>query len=118
MSHNEEITLVVILATKPGKGQRFIDLSTQAYKNFAPKEPGCLQFQIIGDDSASDNADEQRWSIIERYESKEALTQHQSTASYRLLFEAFMAEELLAGTPVSFEGKALSMGHSHGVSTK
>ena len=83
----EELTLVVIITTRPGKGQRvryhqlyhdtvqipanfwtkFLDLSTEAYKTFEKKEPWCLQFQIVRSTDVADDSKEQRWAIIERY---------------------------------------------------
>ncbi|CAK1362433.1 unnamed protein product [Cercospora beticola] len=111
MGSSEEITLVAIVKTQPGKGERFVELSTEAYNTFALKEPGCLQFQIIRQDGDGSADSEQTWAVIERYASKEHLAQHRSTDSYSRLFEQFVAEELLSGNPMMFEGKAVEMGH-------
>ncbi|PPJ60947.1 hypothetical protein CBER1_08582 [Cercospora berteroae] len=111
MGSSEEVTLVAIVKTQPGKGERFVELSTQAYNTFAPKEPGRLQFQIIRQDEDASVDSEQTWAVIERYASKEHLAQHRSTDSYSRLFEQFMAEELLSGNPTMFKGKAVEMAH-------
>ncbi|KAM3422563.1 hypothetical protein BST61_g58 [Cercospora zeina] len=91
--------------------RNFVELSTQAYNNFAPKESGCFQFQIIRQDGGGSAGDEQSRAIIERYASKEHLAHHRSTESSRLLFETLMAEERLSGSPLMLEGQAVEMGH-------
>jgi len=68
-----EVMLVISIQTLPGKGHEQI----VAYENLAPTvraEPGCLQYDlhsVIGD--------EDRFVLIERWSSEEALAAHDVT---------------------------------------
>jgi quinol monooxygenase YgiN len=69
----EEVNLVVMIEVMPGKR----DLQIEAYKNLKPlvlAEPGCLQYELF-----SDAADENKFLLIERWTSQDALDAHDQT---------------------------------------
>jgi len=71
---NDEVMLVILIQTKPGRGSEQL----AAYKELAPlvrAEQGCIQYDlhpVSGDDD--------RFVLIERWTSKEALATHDLTS--------------------------------------
>jgi len=71
---NDEVILVILIQTKPGRGAEQV----AAYRELAPlvrAEQGCIQYDlhpVAGDDD--------RFVLIERWASKEALSAHDLTS--------------------------------------
>lgn len=69
----EEVNLIVMIEVIPGKR----DIQLMAYEKLKPlvlAEPGCLQYELF-----SDSTDENKFILIEKWVSQEALDAHDQT---------------------------------------
>jgi len=69
----EEVNLVVMIEVVPGKR----DIQLAAYEKLKPlvlAEPGCLQYELF-----SDSANENKFVLIEKWASQNALDAHDQT---------------------------------------
>ncbi|KXT18549.1 hypothetical protein AC579_2273 [Pseudocercospora musae] len=108
MLTHENVTLVVIVTTKPGKGEL---TSEEYYHSFKDKEPDCIQFQFHKDAPGANENGNETWLLVERYASKAALDLHRSSEGHQKMFKDFQELDLLLGMPVMFEGSPV-FGHS------
>ncbi|PLK49685.1 putative quinol monooxygenase [Uliginosibacterium sp. TH139] len=70
----EEINLLVLIEVQPGK--RAIQIEAfEALRPLVLAEPGCIQYELF-----SDEEDENKFILVERWASQEALAAHGKTA--------------------------------------
>ncbi len=70
----EAIHLLVLIETQPGKRAMQIE-AFEALRPLVLAEPGCIQYELFADDE-----DENRFILVEKWASREALAAHGETA--------------------------------------
>lgn len=70
----EAIHLLVLIETQPGKRAMQIE-AFEALRPLVLAEPGCIQYELFADDE-----DENRFILVEKWASREALAVHGKTA--------------------------------------